>query len=283
MSTKKIMIISLILLSFNFYAQDAKKEDNKVWKKSGTLNLTLAQASFSNWIKGGENSVAANGLVNYNFNYKKAKNIWDTKLIAAYGLSQISGVTKKTDDRLELNSVYGHQASKFWYYSGFANLKTQFTDGYDYKTTPKTVTSKLFAPAYVSFGPGMLWKKSDNLHVNFAPATTKMTFVTDKDLSNAGAYGVDPGKTFRYELGMAINGYYKFDLMKNISVENILGLYSNYLKNPQNVDVDYQLNLMMKINKYVSANLGLHTIYDDDALQDIQFNEVFGVGFNANF
>jgi hypothetical protein len=129
----------------------------------------------------------------------------------------------------------------------------------------------------------MLWKKSDNLKVNFAPATSKMTLVMDDALSAAGAYGVNPGESFRYEIGLAVNGYYKLNLMKNISMENILGLYSNYLDHPENVDVDYQMNLVMSVNKYISANLGLHLLYDDNALQDLQVKEVFGLGFNAKF
>jgi len=279
---KKIMILALLVLGLSGQAQD-KKDENKVWNNNGDISIMFNQASFDNWIKGGENSMALNGLLNYNFNYKKNKSVWDTKLIMAYGLSQIEDLTKKTDDRFEINSTYGRQASKLWYYSFFGDFKTQMTDGYDYSVTPKVTTSKLFASAYLSFGPGMLWKKSDNLKVNFAPATSKMTLVMDDDLSAAGAYGVDPGENFRYELGMAINGYYKFNLMKNISMENILGLYSNYMDHPENVDVDYQMNMVMAINKYISANLGLNLLYDDDALQDLQIKEVFGLGFNAKF
>ncbi len=280
----KRLIFSIVMISFmGIFAQEKPVKEEKNWKTSGNFGLTLTQASFSNWIKGGENSVAANGIINYNMNYKKGKNVWDNKIIMAYGLSEISGVTKKTDDRFEFNSVYGYEAGNNWYYSAFANFKTQFTDGYDYSTDPKTTTSKAFAPAYLNFGPGMMWKKSDNLYVNFAPATTKMTFVTDTALSDAGAYGVDPGDTYRYEIGMAVNGYYKLDVMENISMENILGLYSNYLEDPQNIDVSYQMNMVMKVNKYISANLGLHFLYDDNALKDLQFKEVFGLGFNTTF
>ena len=282
MKMKKIMILALLVFGLSIQAQD-KKEVEKAWKKSGDISLMFNQASFDNWIKGGENSLALNGLINYNFNYKKNKSVWDNKLIMAYGLSRINDDTKKTDDRFEINSVYGQQASKLWYYSFFGDFKTQMTDGYDYSVSPKITTSKLFAPAYLSFGPGMLWKKSDNLKVNFAPATSKMTFVMDDALSAVGAYGVDPGKNLRYEIGMAINGYYKFNLMENISMENILGLYSNYLDHPENVDVDYQMNMVMTINKYISANFGLNLLYDDNALQDIQLKEVFGLGFNAKF
>jgi len=282
MKMKKIMILAVLIFGLSTQAQD-QKDDNKVWHNSGDISIMFNQASFDNWIKGGENSMALNGLLNYNFNYKKDKSVWDTKLIMAYGLSQIEDLTKKTDDRFEINSTYGKQASKLWYYSFFGNFKTQMTDGYDYSVTPKVTTSKLFAPAYLSFGPGMLWKKSDNLKVNFAPATSKMTLVMDDDLSAAGAYGVDPGENFRYEIGMAVNGYYKFNLMKNISMENMLGLYSNYLDKPENIDVDYQMNMVMTINKYISANFGVNLLYDDDALQDLQVKEVFGLGFNAKF
>jgi len=276
------MILLVLVALQSAWAQD-KKEDNKVWKKGGTIALMFNQASFDNWIKGGENSMAISGLVNYDFNYKKDKSVWDTKLITAYGLSKINDDVKKTDDRFEINSVYGHQASKVWYYSFFGDLKTQFTDGYDYAVSPKVTTSTLFAPAYLSFGPGMLWKKSDNLKVNFAPLTSKLTLVMDDNLSAAGAYGVDPGKNMRYEMGMAINGYYKFNLMKNVSVENILGLYSNYLDHPENMDIDYQLNMVMTVNKYISANFGVYLLYDDNASFDIQMKESFGLGFNAKF
>ena len=279
---KKIMILAVLVLGISALAQD-KKEEKQGWNNTGDISLMFNQASFDNWIKGGDNSLALNGLLNYNFNYKKDKSVWDTKLIMAYGLSQINDFTKKTDDRFEVNSTYGKQAAKYWYYSFFGDFKTQMTEGLDYSTTPETRVSTLFAPAYLSFGPGMLWKKSDNLKVNFAPATSKLTLVMDDDLSAAGAYGVDPGESLRYEMGMAINGYYKFDLMKNISMENMLGLYSNYLDHPENVDVDYQMNLLMKINKYISANFGLNLLYDDNASKDIQVKEVFGLGFNAKF
>jgi hypothetical protein len=43
--------------------------------------------------------------------------------------------------------------------------------------------------------------------------------------------------------------------MTNVSIENRLNLYSNYLDKPQNVDIDYQMNIIMKINKYMSANV----------------------------
>jgi hypothetical protein len=71
--------------------------------------------------------------------------------------------------------------------------------------------------------------------------------------------------------------------MDNVSVENILNLYSNYLDKPQNVDVDIQMNLVMKVNKYISTNLAFQAIYDENAVTAVQVRQVFGLGLNYRF
>ena len=144
-------------------------------------------------------------------------------------------------------------------------------------------TSHFFSPAYFQVGPGMLWKKSNNLKVNLAPATSKLILVHSHLTELAPAFGVEQGESTRYELGASISGYYKVEVMKNVSVENILNLYSNYLDEAKNVDIDYTLNVVMKVNKYLSANLSMQAIYDDNAFEGFQTKEVFGLGINYGF
>ena len=281
---KKLLTLFFAMSFIAIIAQEEAPKDG--WKKNGKFGVMLNQSSFSNWVAGGDNAFAGNALIDYNANLLKGDWTWDNKIILAYGLSDSeSKGTIKTDDRFELNSLAGKKAGGNWFYSMFANFSTQFTNGYNYATDPNQTApiSKAFAPAYVTFGPGMLWKKSDNFKVNISPATGKLTIVTDDVLSNAGAFGVDPGKTVRAELGFYLGAYHKVEIMKNITLENTLNLYSNYLENPENIDISHQLNLVMQVNKYISANLGLHTIYDDNVLTEIQFKEVFGVGFNYTF
>ena len=71
--------------------------------------------------------------------------------------------------------------------------------------------------------------------------------------------------------------------MENVSAENILGLFSNYLKEPGNIDINYNIKVTMKINKILTANLDFQVIYDDDAFAGFQTREVFGLGVNYNF
>lgn len=301
---KKASLLLFALWSMTAVAQETTTEAAeaavqpdtvKAWKSKGNFSLLLNQSSFSNWAAGGENNISGTVGVNYDLNYKKDDWTWDNKLIASYGLVKTnnSPFEKKTDDRLEFNSIVGKKAFGYWSYSFFLNFKTQFTQGYIYGTDEngaeiRDENTSFLSPGYVTFGPGMLWKKDDNLKFNLAPATSKITIVDDFYTSlpgyvDGGYFGVDANKSLRYELGFYASGYYKLNIMTNVSFENILSLYSNYLEDPQNVDLDYQLNIVMKINKYLSTNLSLQTIYDDNAFRGFQTRQVFGLGVNFGF
>ncbi|HQV34874.1 MAG TPA: DUF3078 domain-containing protein [Flavobacterium sp.] len=305
---KKIILALSMFAFFSIQAQkEVVKEIEKVtkavedttrthgWTRNGEITFLLNQSSFSNWAAGGEDNLSGNIGINYGFNYKSVDWSWDNRIIASYGLvkTQNAAFEKKTDDRLEFNSLAGKKAKGYWYYSFILNFRTQFTQGYDYSTDAngqeiRVENTNFMSPGYLTFGPGLLWKKSDNFKFNLAPLTSKMTFVDNSYTSGVGYvdgtyFGVDANKSFRYELGFYASGYYKFNLFENVSAENFLTLYSNYLEDPQNVDIDYQLNLVMTINKFLSTNLSFQTIYDDNAFRGFQIREVFGLGVNYKF
>jgi hypothetical protein len=280
---KSLLSIVFILAVLVGSAQQTQQDTTKLWTKKGNLSLLFNQSAYNRqWLGGGTSNIAGNFGVNYDFNYKKGAVVWDNKFILAYGLSKIKGDNKtaKTDDRLELNSIWGKKAKGDWYYSVFFNFKTQMDVGYDKNDAN---ISHFFSPAYFQLGPGMLWKKSNNLSVNFSPATSKLILVHNHFTDFGPSFGVLQGDNSRFEFGASISAYYKLSVMANVSIENRLNLYSNYLDDPQNVDIDYQMNVVMKINKYLSANVALQTIYDDNSVQAVQVREVFGIGVNYGF
>lgn len=297
---KKITILFLFVLGFAS-AQETVKDSTKHWTRKGNFTLLANQSSFNNWQAGGQDNFAGNLGINYDFNYKNGNWNWDNKLLFAYGLTKIKDAdTQKTDDRIEFNSLLGKKASGYWYYSAFFNFKTQMDTGFqkvkmtndngtplipgdDFEEDVNVRNSHFFSPAFFQFGPGMLWKKSDNLKVNIAPATSKLIVVHSHFTEFGSSFGVKQGETTRYEFGAAVNGYYKFNIMENVSFENILNLYSNYLEDPQNVDLDYQLNIVMKINKYLTTNFAFHALYDDNAFRGFQTKQIIGLGVNYNF
>ncbi len=280
---QRFFLFFFILCSLTTFSQKKKKEapPQPKWKIKGRFAFIFNQSSFSNWASGGENTVAGNFNVNYDFNYKQNNINWDTRLITGYGLSHLSEKgLRKTDDRFELNSVLGIKTTTYWFFSFISNFKTQYTKGFNYKKEPKVTVSDFLSPAYLTFGPGMLWKKSDNLNLNIAPATARYTFVNDEF---SGKFGVDEGRNTAFSLGFNLSGYYKFNLMKNIQMENILTLYSDYLANVGNVDTDYQTNIRFKVNKSIKMLMTFQTIIDDNASSKIQFRQLFGLGVNYNF
>lgn len=280
---KRLILLLLILVSYASFSQQKKKKEvpQPKWKIKGKFAFIFNQSSFSNWASGGENTVAGNLNVNYDFNYKKKNVNWDTRLITGYGLSHLSEKgLRKTDDRFELNSVLGIKTGQYWFLSFIGNIRSQYTEGFNYKKEPKELVSDFFSPAYISFGPGMLWKKSDDLNFNIAPATARYTLVND---TFSGKFGVDPGRNTAFSLGFNLSGYYKFNLMENIQMENIITLYSDYLANIGNVDTDYQTNIRFKVNKSIKMLMTFQTIIDDDTSSRIQFRQLFGLGVNYNF
>jgi len=280
---KKIGLILFMFLVSVSHSQKKKQDTvpQPKWKVSGRLNFIFNQSSFSNWASGGQNTVAGNMNLNYDFNYKQENINWDTRIITGYGLSYISEKGyRKTDDRFELNTLLGIKTKEFWFLSFIGNFRTQYTKGFDYKQEPNVLVSEFLAPAYLTFGPGMLFKKSDDLSLNIAPATARYTFVND---FFSGKFGVDKGKNTAFSLGFNLSGYYKFKIMENIEMENILAMYSDYLANVGNVDLDYQTNIRFKVNNHIKMHMTFHTIIDDNSSSKIQFRQLFGLGVNYNF
>ena len=267
------------------------------WKNSGNALFLVNQSSFSNWTSGGQSSISGTLKIDYNFNYSDNGWDWDTKVISNFGLNKISGsdFLKKTDDRIEINSVLGKKFNNDiigrWSYSSFFNFQTQFAKGYrfgrDANGNPnRTEKSRFFSPATVQLGVGMYWKKSKDLWVNLAPMTGKLILVNKRFTENLNEnqtyFGVKKGGNSRFELGASIRSYYKSEIFENVTMENRLSLYSDYLDRPQNIDFDCTFNFIMKVNQYVSTNLIFQFVYDDNEIRRVQVREVLGVGLNID-
>lgn len=289
---KHAVLTLILLLFFTILSAQKKTVDEKNgWDNHGKVTFLFNQSAFSNWTAGGDNTLAGNLNFNFTLNYKKDDFIWNNKIIASYGITKSNNTdfSKKTNDGMTYNSMFGFDADGYWFYSLLVNFKTQFAKGYKYKKDDngeeyREAFTNFMSPGYLLVGPGMLWEKNKKLKFNLAPATSKLVFVDKKYTTpNQGYFGVEEGENLRYELGFSASFYYKFKVMTNVTLENILAFYSNYIDSPQNVDMNYTLNLDMNINKYLSADFIFQSIYDDNAYSGFQIREVFGIGINYSF
>lgn len=277
-------------------AKTAVDTTGKLWTSGGTFQLNMSQVSLTNWSAGGFSSVSGIAQFNGFANRKKGRHAWDNSVAMAYGLlAQDKQTTVKTDDRLELNTKYGYEMSKAWYLAALAQFKTQFTEGKD-AATGATI-SDLMAPGYLILGLGADYKPSANFSAFLSPATAKLTFVGDQTLADAGAFGVDPatydtagakltsGANSLFEFGGYVKLMYTHDLAKNINFLTRADFFSNYLRDPQNIDVNWETLFTFKVNSWFAATLSTMLIYDHDTqiLKPWQDTNLLYVGKGTQF
>jgi hypothetical protein len=307
-----LFILSLTCASFIVKSQTAPSAADTTtrWKTGGVSGLNFAQTSYTNWAAGGQNAISGTGFVSLFANLKRGLSTWDNTLDLAYGKTELGNDRpRKSDDKIDLSSKYGRYAFlKHWYYTSLFNFKSQFDNGYNYPNDT-TVVSRFMAPAFFVLSLGMDYKVKDYFSVFVGPLTAKVTVVNDQPLADAGAFGVQKatydasghvltkGKTHLEEFGGYVKVAFKKDIMKNVNLQTKLELFSNYLKNPQNIVVNWETLLNMKVNKYISASISTQLMYDDKintkvANPDgslkvngprVQFKEVLAVGISYKF
>jgi len=278
-------------------------EHDSLWDFGGTIGLNFNQSYFSNWAAGGQNSISTTALTSLFANYKKGKHLWTNTLDLAYGvIAQDNQKAIKTDDRIDFTSKYGYQTKNdAWYYSGLFNFRTQFAEGFEIEEGVEigNPISDFLAPAFSIVAIGADYKPNEKFSAFLSPVTSKITIVSIDRL--ATDFGLDEGENARFEVGAFVKLSYKDDIFENVNLDTRIDLFSNYVENPQNVDVNWETLITMKVNSWLSATLTTQLIYDDDitigAVEEVieddivvtpgvaggprtQFREVFALGLS---
>ncbi|MBL6949712.1 MAG: DUF3078 domain-containing protein [Bacteroidales bacterium] len=274
----------------------ASKDSTKYWNITGFASLNVSQAAYSNWAAGGQNSLGLVGLVNLNINYSEGKHAWANIINLGYGFQFLGFGTSsqqysKTDDKIELTTSYGYEihSNKKWYASMLANFRSQFSNGFNYPDD-STVISTFMAPAYLVVGIGITYVPAKWFRVYLSPTSGRFTFLLDQALADSGSYGLKHGKKFRSQFGPYLRADLNKDLAKNINLTSSLELFTDYLNNFGNIDVNWNLLLTLKVNKWLATTINLNLIYDDDIIikddkndpggPRTQFKEILGVGIS---
>lgn len=283
------------------------------WEQLNKLGLDFSQVAFVNWNAGGSNSISALMRLFSSITYKHNTLVWISSVRTKYGVNkQENQRLRKTEDEIELISTLGYRKDKFtnWYYSARFNFKTQLTNGYNYPDRDNEI-SRFMAPGYIFLGGGAEYGKNlEQLSIYMSPLTLKSTLVLDKDLSNAGSFGVNPaildqngniikeGQQVRTELGILITSSYMAQIIENIKLKNNLSLYTDYLNSFGNIDIDWEVVFNFEVNDFVKATLGTHLRYDNDVkiveetdIEDefiekgarVQLKQILGIGVVLNF
>jgi hypothetical protein len=177
--------------------------------------------------------------------------------------------------------------------------------GYNYPDVSNKI-SDMFSPAYLLIALGLDYKPNNYFSAFIAPLTVKFTIVNDQKLADEGAFGVSPGKKSLTEFGGYLRAIYsrndfKSEFLKNVSFTTKIDLFSNYAKKPQNIVVNWETLIALKVNKFISASINTQLIYDDKirvpsdvngngtigpgegVRSKVQFKEILGIGISYKF
>ncbi len=280
---KKIMIsIALTTMAVTSgFAQDAKKEEKDGWSKSGTFTLAVNQGSLKNWAAGGEqNTLAVTSVLNLTINHKKGKYNWNNYFDIGLGFQDASSFNRfrKVDDRIDITSKYGYAFTKKWYATLLLNVYTQALPGYAYTDTLSTKISNFFTPGKILLSAGADFRPDEHFSLFISPISIKWIFKADNDFYALDKFGVAANKKSYSEVGPYATIKYNKSFTSWASYTGRLDLFSNYKRNPQNVDILFTNLLTLKFNKWLGSTVSLDMIYDDDILKKLQMKEIFGLG-----
>lgn len=291
-SMKKFLAILLPILTISVfsYAQDEvdsltqTTKDTTYWSKEFSAGLNFNQAAFSsNWSAGGVNSVALGSIVAGKANYAKERWTWDNEMELLYGIVKNEGEeSRKSNDRIFLDSKVGYKLSKNWgtYFS--ANFLTQFADGYDYDEDPRTLISGFMSPGYLTTSLGIEYKPNDEFNLRIGPFSPRWTFVTDESISDnvEDNYGVPIGQTVRTEwLALQIFAQWDKDIAENFNIKTRYQMYANYETfSFKNIDHRLDVTLTAKITEIISVTFTSINLYDIDQDSDIQYSQGLSLG-----
>jgi len=265
--------------------------DNAGWKFGGGASITGSQSWFNNWAAGGENTTTVNALASVFANWKQGRKTWDNSLKLEFGQFK-SGVQpwRKGLDAIGLASKYGYELKNNWYFATQFTLETQFTKGYQYLGIPNPTTgdeqrqyiSNLFSPAIISLGIGFDYKPSDNFSLYISPLTARAFFIGDDFIARQGRYGnkifdaagneikagynADPATwdNNKFELGALLKARYNRNIMKDLNFNTDLTLFSNYLDQPENIDVVWSTFWTWALTDYLGLTYTTELRYDHD-------------------
>jgi hypothetical protein len=279
---------SLIISRPKLVSSDTMPRDTvKYWKTGGLITLNLSQIALSNWAAGGQNSVAANMLLNLTANYSNTASAWDNSIDFGFGRQKRENTPAvKTDDRLEIMTKYGRRLTKRLFYSALLNFKTQVFPGYDYPEKDSVKISDFLSPATVFLSIGIDYKPNANFSFLLSSVTGKTTIVNSNLLSSRKFFGVDSGKHFRHEFGGYMKLLTKGNFWKFVNYQFKLDAFSNYMEKPGNIDWDCELMLGARLNKFITANFKINLLYDDNiatppnAGPRLQLRQFIGIGFS---
>lgn len=284
--------------------ENEKEKIPEGWRFGVGIGLDFSQLLNINPRQGAaQNRLGLEGAFNGFASLKRGRRVWDNTVLWQFGVQRIGSGTvtqgsqdkvpfQKTIDEFRLASKYGIQIkpeSKL-YYSANATFMSQILSTYqfpdvlagnyvtDFLNTGRSPRSKFLSPATATLSAGIDYKPVENLSVFFSPLSGKFIIVASDSIAARGVHGNEVSgqvnavgiypefKNVDAQLGALLQLQYKASFLRNdrATVTSSLGLFANYLRDPQNIDIDWLNGLAFALTEHLQINLFVNAFYDDN-------------------
>jgi len=296
-----------------------KPNDNPTyWETGHSIGLNMSQVGLKNWSAGGDPSISFVIQGSYDAKMTKNRHVWESKMAGEWGMLRIKGDSfRKNADYVSAETKYGFQIDKVtqdeagadlpgkWFMTFLAGAKSQFskTFAFDDESGEVLGTQSRFAsPITVGHSLGIDYKPNAHFSLFMSPLAAKHIIVKSDRIAMLNIHG-NNSKNAAHFFGAAVVATYNQQVYPKVAdrvaaedggdanaifLGTRLSLFKDYLNGPiENIDVDWQTSVNVKVARYITASVFMHAIWDWDVDTDaktdgvqrkMQFKDVIGVG-----
>jgi hypothetical protein len=252
------------------------------WVPSLVGGLNFSRIAFSNWTKGGENTLTWSVNADFNLEYQNESIGFKTNLKSIYGRTKFDGDDFKTNDNeIYLDQVISYHAD--WkvdpYFSN--SIQTQITTGFDYKGEEPKKVADFFDPAIITQSLGFTYDKLTVIQ-------TRMGLALQETITNKYRKYSDDVETplkkeaYKFETGFECVTNSKINIDKNIVAESSLRLFTRF-EEIEVWDIRLDSKWIAKINSWLNVSFKYNFIFKKSESPTAQMKEAWQMGVTYNF
>ncbi|HZV12615.1 MAG TPA: DUF3078 domain-containing protein [Candidatus Kapabacteria bacterium] len=281
---RSTFILFFCAFTLSAFAQDSTKAltppDTFGWKHTLVSMLTLTQSSYKDWAQGGDDALAYTGTISGKSVDDEQMTNWTTTYRFAFGQANLANQgARKTDDAIDVSSVYLYKLDKYVNPYISVALLSQFAPGYTYDDSGRaTQVSKFFDPGYLTEAAGFGYTSGPQFKTRLGFAMREVF------TSEFTQYANDPGATqivkTRVDGGLQSVTEVNLKIDDNVLFTAKLDLFDAF-KSFKQIIVNSDNTITAKVSKYISAGLDVQFINDHTVSTRTQIKE--GLGLNLSY
>ncbi|NIU58657.1 MAG: DUF3078 domain-containing protein [Phycisphaerae bacterium] len=252
------------------------------WKRQIIGNINLTQASFDNWEQGGESALAWQVNLNTTFTLDREKYSWSNSGKFTLGFAKVGDTeAKKSDDVINIESVFTRKLTKLLNPFVAVTAKTQFVSGFEFDGDEKTKVSEFMDPGYFTQSVGVGYAPNDVIKTRVG-FSVKETITSDFPIPYADDPDTPEIEKTKIEPGISSVTDVKKNFQEDVLFTSKLDIFSD-LEAFDRIDVLWENSLTLKVTKFINVSVNVDLLYDKDISDKYQLKQVLAVGLTYAF